>query len=164
MFQGLSQGSSVTIFYRNEPPRIVTGKVVSANTHMPAYNPNQPMSMFNGLVTDISVQVGNETIPFAGLPANAVVADFPNKGMFLAVDEAAAYRELDTAINAFEQDLASVPAKQALLEGYKNLRMEKNPDARMEAQREKEMAEIRGQLSEMRQMISAIYGNKAKEK
>ena len=121
------------------------------------------MAMFNGLVTDINVQVGNDTIPFAGLPANAVVADFPSKGLFLAIDESAAYREVDTAISAFEQDLATVPAKQKLLEGYKELRMEKNPDVKREAQREKEMAELKGQLSEMRQMLSAVLGTKSKE-
>jgi len=136
---------------------------MSANTHMPTYNPNQPMAMFNGLVTDLNVQVGNDTIPFTGLPANAVVADFPSKGLFLAIDESAAYREVDTAINAFEQDLATVPAKQKLLEGYKQLRMEKNPDVKREVQREREMAELKGQISEMRQMLSEVLGTKPKE-
>ena len=159
MFQNLTQGASVTIFFRNEPPRIETAKVVSINTHMPGYNPSQPMAMFNGLVTDITVQIGNETIPFAGLPANGVVADFPSKGMYLSVDSSAAYRELDSAINAFEQDLATVPSKQKLLEGYKSLRVKNNP----EAQREKEMSEMRGQLNEMQRMLSEILGTKSKE-
>lgn len=152
----------MTLFYRNEP-KIVTGKVVSVNTHIPTYNPNQPMSMFNGLVTDLTVQVGNESVPFVGLPANAAVQDFPSKGLFLAIDSAAAYREVDTAIEAFEQDLATVPAKTKLLEGYKNLRMEKNPEVKRDAQREKELNEIRGQLDEMRQMLSAVLGSKQKE-
>ncbi len=159
MFQNLTQGASVTIFFRNEPPRIETAKVVSINTHMPGYNPSQPMAMFNGLVTDITVQIGNETIPFAGLPANGVVADFPSKGMYLSVDSSAAYRELDSAINAFEQDLATVPSKQKLLEGYKSLRVKNNP----EAQREKELSEMRGQLNEMQRMLSEILGTKQKE-
>lgn len=159
MFQNLTQGASVTIFFRNEPPRIETAKVVSINTHMPGYNPNQPMAVFNGLVTDITVQIGNETIPFAGLPANGVVADFPSKGMYLSVDSSAAYRELDSAINAFEQDLATVPSKQKLLEGYKSLRVKNNP----EAQREKEISEMRGQLNEMQRMLSEILGTKSKE-
>lgn len=162
MFQGLSNGATVSIFYRNEP-KIVVGKVVSVNTHMPAYNPNQPMAMFNGLVTDISVQVGNETIPFAALPANAVVADFPSKGVFLAIDESAVYREVDAAINAFEQDLATVPAKQKQLEGYRRLREEKNPDVKREAQREREMEEIKGQLSEMKQLLSTFLGQAKNE-
>ena len=163
MFQSLTQGAAVTIFYRSGEPRIITGKVVSVNTHMPTYNPNQPMAMFNGLVTDITVQAGNETIPFAGLPANGVVADFPSKGMYLAIDSAAAYRELDTAIAAFEQDLATVPEKQKLLEDYRRIREEKNPEVRREAQRERELSEIRGQLDEMRQLLSAALGTKKKE-
>lgn len=158
MFQGLNQGATVYIFYRNEP-RIVPGKVTSVNTHIPTYNPNQPMAMFNGLVTDLTVQVGNETIPFAGLPANGVMIDFPSKGMFLSIDSTAAYKEVDTAIAAFEQDLATVPAKQKLLEGYKSLRAEGNP----EAQREKELSEMRSQLDEMKRMLSAALDSKSKE-
>lgn len=162
MFQNLTQGASVSILYRNDP-RIVTGKVVAANTHMPSYNPQQPMAMFNGLVTDITVQVGNETIPFAGLPANAVMANFQDKGLFLAEDESAVFREVDNAVATIEQDLSTVPAKQKMLEGYKRLREEKNPDAKRDAQREREMSELRGEISEMRQMLSAFLGTKPKE-
>ena len=162
MFQGLTQGASISILYRNEP-RIVTGKVVSANTHVPAFNPNQPMNMFNGLVTDLTVQVGNETIPFVGLPANGVVANFPDKGIFLAEDSAAIFREVDNAVTAIEQDLATVPAKQKMLEGYKRIRQESNPEAKRDAQREKEMSDLKGELSEMKRMLSAFLGAKTKE-
>lgn len=158
----MTQGASVSILYRNDP-RIVTGKVVAVNTHMPTYNPQQPMAMFNGLVTDLSVQVGNETIPFAALPANAVVANFPEKGLFLAEDEAAVFREVDNAVSTIEQDLSTVPAKQKLLEGYKLLRQEKNPEAKRDAQREREMSALRGEIAEMRQMLSALVGTKPKE-
>ena len=80
MFQGLTQGATVSLFYKNEP-RVENGRVIAVNTHIPTYNPNQPMAMFNGPVTDITVQVGNDTIPFSGLPASGVVADFPDKGL-----------------------------------------------------------------------------------
>lgn len=162
MFQSLTQGASVSILYRNEP-RIVTGKVLSANTHIPTYNPNQPMSVFNGLVTDITVQVGNETIPFAGLPSNGVVANFPDKGLFLSTDPTTVFREVDNAVAALEQDLQTVPAKEKLLEGYKTLRTEANPEAKRDAVREKEMADMRGELSEMKRMLSAFLETKTKE-
>lgn len=157
MFQGLTQGSSVSILYRNEP-RIETGKVISATTHVPQYNPSQPLSVFNGYVTDLTVQVGNETLPFVGLPANGVVMDFPSKGVFLAIDSAAAYKEVDTAIAALEQDLATVPAKTQQLEGYKSLRAKGNP----EAQREKELLDLRGEISELKRMLSAALDSKPK--
>lgn len=159
MFQSLAQGASVTILYRNEP-RIETGKVVTVNTHIPTYNPNQPMNLFNGLVTDLTVQTGNDTISFAALPANGVVADMPGKGMYLAIDSSAVYREVDTAIKTIEQDLSTVDAKTKLLQGYKNLRMENNP----EAQREKELSDLRGELSELKRMLSDALDSKTKEK
>jgi len=162
MFQALSQGASVSILYRNEP-RIVSGRVVSVSTHMPTYNPNQPMSMFNGLVTDITVQAGSETIPFIGLPANGVVADFPAKGMFLVIDESAAYKEVDNAIATIEQDLSMVPQKEKMLDGYKKLRAEKNPDVKRDMQREKEMSDMRNELSEMKQMLSAMLEKRKEE-
>ena len=162
MFQSLTQGSSVSILYRNEP-RIVTGKVLSANTHIPTYIPNQPMSVFNGLVTDITVQVGNDTIPFAGLPSNGVVANFQDKGLFLSTDPSAVFREVDNAVAALEQDLQTVPAKEKLLEGYKTLRTEANPEARRDAAREKEMADMRGELSDLKRMLSAFLETKQTE-
>lgn len=162
MFQSLTQGASVSILYRNEP-KIVSGKVVAVNTHMPTYNPNQPMSMFNGLVTDLTIQVGNDTIPFSGLPANGVVANFQDKGMFLAEEESAVFREVDNAVSAMEQDLSTVPAKQKLLAGYRLLRQEVNPEARRDAQREKEMSDLRSELSDMKKMLSEMLGLKAKE-
>lgn len=155
----MTQGASVSILYRNEP-RIETGKVVSVNTHMPTYNPNQPMAMFNGLVTDLTVQVGSDTISFNALPANGVVADIPSKGIYLAIDSSAIYREVDTAIKAIEQDLATVPTKTKLLEGYKSLRLETNPDA----QREKELSDLRGELSELKRMLSDALDSKNKDK
>ena len=85
--------------------------------------------------------------------------DFPSKGLFLSIDSTAAYKEIDTAIAAFEQDLATVPAKQKLLEGYKSLRMEGNP----EAQREKELSDMRTQLDELKRMLSAALDSKTKE-
>ena len=130
---------------------------------MPTYNPNQPMSMFNGLVTDITVQAGSETIPFIGLPANGVVADFPAKGMFLVIDESAAYKEVDNAIATIEQDLSMVPQKEKMLDGYKKLRAEKNPDVKRDMQREKEMSDMRNELSEMKQMLSAMLEKRKEE-
>lgn len=159
MFQSLGQGASVSVFYRNYPPRIVTGRVVASNTHAPAYNPNHPMAVFNGFVTDLTVQIGNETIPFAGLPANGVSANFPDKGIFLSEESAAAFKELGNAVLALEQDLSTVPEKTKLLEGYKSIQSESDP----EAQRDKEVAAMRGELSEMKKMLSDLLGSKLKE-
>ena len=154
MFQSLTQGGTISILYRNIP-RVADGKILSVNTHMPQFNPQQPMALMNGPVTDITVQVGNETIPFQGLPASGVVANFPDKNLFIAIDRSAVLREIDTATSSLEQDLASVAAKQNLLDGYRQLRLELDPAMRKEAQQAEEMSALRSEFAEMKKLLLA---------
>ena len=154
MFQSLTQGGTISILYRNIP-RVADGKILSVNTHMPQFNPQQQMALMNGPVTDITVQVGNETIPFQGLPASGVVANFPDKNLFIAIDRSAVLREIDTATSSLEQDLASVAAKQNLLDGYRQLRLELDPAMRREAQQAEEMSALRSEFAEMKKLLLA---------
>lgn len=158
MFQGLTQGSVISILYRNVP-RIADGRIVSVNTHMPQFNPQQPMSIMNGPVTDITVQVENETIPFVGLPSNGVVANFQDKGMFVSTDRAAVLREVDSIVSAYRQDLASVPEKERMLKAYEALQLEQNPERKLEAQRAQEISELKNEISELRKLFVASAKN-----
>lgn len=158
MFQGLTQGSVISILYRNVP-RIADGRIVSVNTHMPQFNPQQPMSIMNGPVTDITVQVENETIPFVGLPSNGVVANFQDKGMFVSTDRAAVLREVDSIVSAYRQDLASVPEKERMLKAYESLQLEQNPERKLEAQRAQEISELKNEISELRKLFVASAKN-----
>ena len=148
MFQSLSQGAILSVLYKNEP-RVAEGKVVAVNTHMPTYNPNQPMAMLNGPVTDITVQVGNDTIPFAGLPANGVVANFPDKGLFIATDKAAVLHEIEAMAVASRQALEQVPAHQKMVESCESLLLELQPEKRKEAQQAQEIESLKTQLGAM---------------
>lgn len=158
MFQGLTQGSAISILYRNVP-RIADGRVISVNTHMPQFNPQQPMSIMNGPVTDITVQVDNDTIPFVGLPANGVVANFQDKGLFISTDRATVLREVDNIVSAYKQDLASVPEKERMLKAYESLQLEQNPDRKMEAQRTQEINDLKNEISELKKLLVASTKN-----
>lgn len=164
MFQSLSQGAILSVLYKNEP-RVAEGKVIAVNTHMPTYNPNQPMAMLNGPVTDITVQVGNDTIPFAGLPANGVVANFPDKGLFIATDKAAVLHEIEAMAVASRQALEQVPAHQKMVESCESLLLELQPEKRKEAQQAQEIESLKTQLGAMSakfdkmvEMLSAKLG------
>lgn len=158
MFQSLTQGAAVTILYRNVP-RIADGRVISVNTHMPQFNPQQPMSIMNGPVTDITVQVDNDTIPFAGLPANGVVANFQDKGLYISTDRSTVLREVSNIVSAYRQDLASVPEKERMLKAYEALQVEENPELKKEAQRTQEMTELKNEISELRKLLLASAKN-----
>ena len=162
MFQALTQGATVSVLYKNTP-RVADGRVISVNTHMPTFNPQQPMAMMNGPVTDITVQVGNETVPFAGLPANGVVANFPEKGLFITTDRSAVLREVEAMANASRQVLESVPAHQKMIQDCENILIELNPDRKKDAEQAKELSDLRGQVAELKQLLLASLGQTNKE-
>ena len=156
MFQSLSQGSIIPILYKNEL-RVVDGKILSVNTHMPVYNPTQPMAILNGPVTDITVQVEKDTIPFAGLPASGVVANFPDKGMFIATDKAAVIREVESLAAASRQALDLIPAHQKTLQGCEELLLSLQPEKAKEAQQAHEIESLKTQLADMGTKFDKMY-------
>ena len=159
MFQGLSQGATVFVLYKNIP-RVADGRVLSVNTHLPQFNPQQPMAMMNGPVTDITIQVGDETIPFAGLPANGVVANFPEKGYFLSTDRSAVIREVEAMASASRQILQSIPAHEKMVQDCDTLLLELNPERKKEAEQAKEMSELRGEIEELKALLKESLESK----
>ena len=162
MFQGLSQGATLYILHKNDP-RIEIGRVLNINTHLPQFNPSQPQAMLGGMVTDLTVSVGSETIPFAGLPANASVANFPDRGMFISENQALIVTELTAMRDNSQRIVDSYEAHKALLDKCDALLLSLNPEKQKEAQNAKEMADLKGELAEMKRMLSAVLGTKNKE-
>lgn len=162
MFQGLSQGATLYILYKNEP-KVERGRVLSVNTHLPQFNPSQPQAMFGGMVTDLTISVGSETIPFAGLPANASVASFPDKGLFVSEDQGMIITELTAMRDNSQRIVDSYDAHKALRDKCDALLVSLNPELQKEAQAAKEMADLKGELGELKRMLSAVLGTKSKE-
>jgi len=159
----MSQGTTLYILYKNEP-RMEKGRVISVNTHLPQFNPAQPQAMFNGMVTDLTVAVGNETIPFAGLPATASVANFPDKGMFVSEDQGMVINEITAMRDNSQRIVESYDAHKTMRDKCDALLLSLNPERQKEMQNAKEMADLKGELAEMKEMLSAFLGSKTKEK
>ena len=163
MFQNTQQGATLYVLYKNEP-RVEKGRVTSVNTHLPQYNPSQPQALFNGMVTDLTISIGNDTIPFAGLPASASVANFPDKGIFISEDQAMIVNELTSMRDNSQRIVDSYEAHKALRDKCDELLLSLNPEKQKELQSAKEMAALKGELEEMKRMLSAALGTKTKEK
>lgn len=159
----MNQGATLYILYKNEP-RVEKGRVITASTHIPQFNPAQPQAMFNGMVTDLTVAVGNETIPFAGLPATASVANFPDKGMFVSEDQGMVVNEITAMRDNSQRIVESYDAHKAMRDKCDALLLSLNPEKQKEIQSAKEMADLKGELAEMKEMLSAFLGTKTKEK
>lgn len=169
MFQSLTQGVTIPVLLKNVP-KVVDGKVMSVNTHMPVYNPTQPMAVLNGPVTDITVQVENETIPFAGLPANGIMANFPDKGYFIATDKSAILREVESMQTASRQALEQMPAHQKMVKDCDALLLSLQPEKQKEAKQAQEIESLKTQLADMgdkfdrlMDMLSVNLGTTKKE-
>lgn len=169
MFQNLSQGAIIPVLYKNEP-KVIEGKVLSVNTHMPVYNPAKPMAMLNGPVTDITVQVENDTIPFAELPASGITANFHDKGIFLSTDMSAVVKEVESIMNMSEQAIKQAPIHEKRVKICKDLLVKLQPEKAKEALQAQEIEDLKSQLSQMSgkfdkfmDMFSAKFGNQNKE-
>ena len=162
MFQGLSQGATLYILYKNEP-RMERGRILSVNTHLPQFNPNQPQAMLGGMVTDLTVAIGSDTIPFAGLPANASMANFSDKGLFISEDQGMIVNELTAMRENSQRVVDSYDAHKALRDKCDALLISLNPEKQTQMQNAKEMADLKGELAELKQMLSAVLGTKSKE-
>ena len=157
MFQGLTQGATLFILYRNEP-KLVEGRVVNASTHPPQPNPQTPMAMCQGLVTDVMVSVGNDSIPFAGLPANGVVANFPDKGMFISTDQSAVLREIQAMKTASEQVLGQIPAHQKMVQDCEAMLIQYNPERKREIQQSQDIEKMKARLDQMTGKFEQLLG------
>lgn len=148
MFQSLTQGITIPVLLKNVP-KVVDGKVLSVSTHFPTYNPSQPMAVLNGPVTDITVQVENETVPFKGLPANGIMANFPDKGYFIATDKSAVLREVESMQAASRQALEQVPAHQKMVKDCDTLLLSLQPEKQKEARQAQEIESLKSQVAAM---------------
>ena len=150
------------MFYKNEP-KVERGRIVSVNTHLPQFNPTQPQSVFNGMVTDLTVSVGNETIPFAGLPATASVANFADKGIFISEDQGLVVNEITAMRDNSKRIVDSYEVNKALCEKYDALLITLDPEMQRELQSMKELTTLKDELIEMKRMLSAMLVTKKEE-
>lgn len=162
MFQGLTQGATLWIFYKNNP-KVEKGRIVSVNTHLPQYNPAQPQALFNGMVTDMTVTVGSETIPFAGLPANASTANFSDRGLFISEDQSLVINEITSMRDNSQRIVDSYEAHKDLRDKCDALLVSLNPEKKKEMQAAKEMADLKEELAELKSMLSVALGTKKSE-
>ena len=162
MFQSLNQGATLYILYKNEP-RMEKARVISLNTHLPQFNPAQPQAMFSGMVTDLNVSVGSETINLAGLPATASVANFPDKGMFVSEDQGMVINELTAMRDNSQRVVDSYDAHKTLRDKCDALLLSLNPEKQKEIQNAKDVAELKGELADLKRMLSAVLGTKQQE-
>lgn len=109
---------------------------------------------------NISIRVGEKTIPYQNLPPNAEVADATNNATGETITIACTKEALNAEIHSLRQKsidaINSVDWHKQRIVSCDNLLQQLNPEEREKAQREQEMVEMRKQMEQMAHTIAQL--------
>ena len=156
-FKSLQPGQSVYIIYRNDKPRLVVADVVSRNE--PHFNVNNPTAAIGTnlkQVVDITAKNGEQVIPLGNLTADNETATYNNGAQFIGASQEATLREVDRMMAESRQVLDKVEYHQSVLaEGEKMLEV-LNPQYKEAKAQKQDIADLRGQMSQLMQMVADL--------
>jgi hypothetical protein len=165
MFQGLPQASNQiaqgsSLYILNRKDFTVTSATVTSvsQPHITKSVQTNPSLAMQGLVVDLSLNIGNETVSVE-FPLNGVSANYLEKGWFVSPDSQVISNEIKSMDNASKQFLAQKPWHEMVIEKSPALLMQLNPQMQKEAQQAEEIAVLREQIEEMKRN-SADTGTK----
>ena len=156
-FKSLQPGQSVYIIYKNDKPRLVVADVVSRNE--PHFNVNNPTAAIGTnlkQVVDITAKNGEQVIPLGNLTADNETATYNNGAQFIGASQEATLREVDRMMAESRQVLDKVEYHQSVLaEGEKMLEV-LNPQYKEAKAQKQDIADLRGQMSQLMQMVADL--------
>lgn len=174
MFSGLRQAGIFYILEKGDEMNLKIGQVVSVSNPQPKYNqfgnPNT-YGVQPEMVVDVKIKVGDETVEFKQLNANASIA---NSGNVVVSDSREAMSaEIEGMMRNSKQIIESVPYHENVLVSCDAMLRDLNPNFKKEKEQEEKMSALEGEvtgiketLTEMMTMLSSALGtskNKKKE-
>lgn len=160
MFQSIRQGQQFFILHKGENPRCDVGTVVSVSNPVPKYQNGYtayPLPQ-NEMVVDVKVKVGDDTLDFQKLPANLSIADFSQVGGNVVVSESkdAINAEIEAMKISSVRVVESVEYHQKVIKSCDEMLTALNPAFAEKAQQDKEMKELKGELSQIKDILAQL--------
>lgn len=162
MFTGLpqgafqiAQGTPLQILNRKDMTLIPATITNVSPPHVPKEAQNNPTLAWQGLVVDLTIQMGNETTTVE-YPMNGQSASYPKQGWFISPDPHIVSRELESMEKVSTQAIATMPWHQLVKERAPQLALQLDEGKRKEAQQAQEIAMLRTQNEEMARRSSEI--------
>lgn len=159
MFQNLRGGSPFYILYKNEP-KLSVGEVQSVSTPLPQFS----TSYQNGILTppksvvDVKVTVEGKEVELQKLPADVVIADFGNAGMVVSESREAIQSEIEAFKNNSVRALGEVDHHKAVVSECDKMLAVLNPQLAKEAEQAQEIEYLKGEMSDIKEMLSKVLG------
>lgn len=167
MFQTLRPNSQIYILRKEGTPYVETGSVISVSNPIPKFPmPSAPMQPYGTaeLVVDVVANVNGQQMTFSKLPANKDIEDSIINKMTIATSRDAMNAEVSAMKQRSIDHINSVEYHQGVILGCDKILETLNPEFGEKMRRDKEIADLRGQVAEMssaiRELMSTIQSEK----
>ena len=166
MFQNLRQGNSIYILNKVGRISVNVAEVISIGALTPQFSANyQPNGNFAPPknVIDVKVAYDGKTIDLQRLPADCAIADFGENGMVVSTSKEAILSELSTLKNNSQRVLDSVDKHKENIEVCDKLIEELNPERRKEKELNKEISNLKTEISGLKDALAQFINLKKTE-
>lgn len=156
MFANLKTGSQMYILHPNVAvPFVEVGIVETTNNTMPmVYYPNLP-----SYPLDMTVKVGDKSIPLQRLPINAESATVTAKdgeSIIVACSKEAINNEVEMMKQKSIEVVNSVEFHKSRITACDNLMKQLNPEVAEKEAQQREISDLKAQLSEMNKLLNEL--------
>lgn len=147
-FQNLRNNHQLYILYKENIPRLETGKVLQISLPVPKYG-----NMYSDLVLDITVDVKGNAVNFQKLPANAEIADF-GSDVVIAISKEAMSNEVMSMKQKSEDIINSIEQHHSIIQGCDEILQTLNPEIAEKQKQEQENKALREEINSLKEMFS----------
>ncbi|MCQ2350264.1 MAG: hypothetical protein MJZ98_07310 [Paludibacteraceae bacterium] len=161
MFGNL-RGSAPLFVLHKQDPRVEIGEVISVSQPQPQYN----VAYQNGLMqppktcVDVRIKVNDQTIDLQKLPSEQSIADC--NGMVVSENKDAIINEVAAMAKISQSVLDSMDRHRDIVERCNQLLEELNPEVRREAERTKELNDLRSEVADLKGMLAQLLNSNNK--
>lgn len=158
MFQSVRPNSPIYVFHKGDNPRIETGYVVNQPIPKPKYqiphNFGQPQEM----IVDLVMKLNDITVNYNNIPASLDIADSYSNGENIVISDSkdAINAEIISLKQKSIDIINSIDYHKSLIDTYDKILSEFNPDVAEKQAQQKEIADLRLQVSEMSKNMALL--------
>lgn len=159
MFQTLRVNSPIYILHKEGTPYVEQGVVVSVSNPTPKFPiPNNPMQPFSQaeMVVDVVANVNGQQMTFQKLSANKDIEDSLINKLTIAANRDAMNAEVSALKQRSIDHINSVEYHQSVILGCDKILETLNPEFGEKVRRDKEIADLRGQVTAMSEMLREL--------
>lgn len=165
MFQQLRQGTRLYILYRVGKISLKLGEVISVTAPTPIFGSNFQPNIYTPPrnVVDVKVNVDGQTIDLQKLPADNCIADFADLGMVVSTSKEAIISEINTLKATSQKVIDSIDSHKETVEICDQLVEELSPEVRKEQALNKELGNLKQEISMLKGILSEFINIKKSE-